>query len=357
MTRLAFAIPGDINLPTGGYAYDRHVLARLGAHGIQATHLALPGTYPTPTEADLDETERLIGATAKDAVLLIDGLAYGAMPATPIIRFDRPTIALCHHPLCLEAGIGQVRAVYLRQTEGMALQLADHTIVTSPMTAAIVAQDFRISPDRITVAEPGTVRAQRALGRAARDPSQPLQLLAVGSVIPRKAYTVLMAALAPLKAISWRLDIAGATRDRDELARVEQAIGETGLGDRVKLLGPVDDARLEALYATADIFVMPSLFEGFGMVLTEALARGLPIVCTTGGAAAETVPSTAALKVRPGDAAALSVALGRVMLEGTQRKSMADAAWAAAATLSTWDDTARIIADVVKSVASQRVAR
>ena len=64
--------------------------------------------------------------------------------------------------------------------------------------------------------------------------------------------------------------------------------------DRVRMIGAVGTSELDRLYAGADLFVMPSLFEGYGMVLAEAMARGLPIVCTTGGAAAETAPDAAA---------------------------------------------------------------
>ncbi len=95
---------------------------------------------------------------------------------------------------------------------------------------------------------------------------------------------------------------------------------------------------------------MPSLFEGYGMVLTEALARGLPIVCTTGGAAAETAPDTAALKVPPGDVPALAAALRCVIDEGARRAHMAEAAWAAASTLPCWTETAAIVARICRKV-------
>jgi glycosyltransferase involved in cell wall biosynthesis len=118
------------------------------------------------------------------------------------------------------------------------------------------------------------------------------------------------------------------------------------------MLGAVAQKDLDTLYAATDIFVMPSLFEGYGMVLGEAMARGLPIVCTTGGAAAETAPDAAARKVPPGDAGAFAAALAEVMDDADLRQRMADASFAAGERLPTWEDAARIIAGVIRKVQS-----
>ena len=116
------------------------------------------------------------------------------------------------------------------------------------------------------------------------------------------------------------------------------------------MIGNVGSSDLDALYARADLFVMPSLYEGYGMVLAEAMARGLAVVCTTGGAAAETVPDAAALKVAPGDPIAFGAAVARMLEDADLRGRMADAAWAAGQTLPRWTDTARIIAEVLTQV-------
>ena len=86
MTPAVFAIPGDIELPTGGYMYDRRVLALLARFGVAARHVQLPGSFPDPSAADLDETGRLLAAAAPGATVMIDGLAYGAMPAEVIAQ-------------------------------------------------------------------------------------------------------------------------------------------------------------------------------------------------------------------------------------------------------------------------------
>jgi glycosyltransferase involved in cell wall biosynthesis len=95
---------------------------------------------------------------------------------------------------------------------------------------------------------------------------------------------------------------------------------------------------------------MPSLYEGYGMALAEAMAHGLPIVSTTGGAAAETVPENAALKVPAGNEAALAAAIGRLLADPGLRARLADASFAAGQKLPRWEDTARIIAGVIKGV-------
>lgn len=348
MLRASFVIPGDLSLPTGGYAYDRQVLSRAARHGVDLRHVALPGGYPAPDEADLSATLKLLSGEPANSVLVIDGLAFGAMPGDVVARIEQRIVALVHHPLWLEAGLPEGRRIHLRQTEKMALAFAEHVIVTSPMTKRIVAEDFDYPPDRITVAEPGTERAARAVGGG-----MPPHLVAVGSIVPRKGYPVLIAALAGLADMPWRLTIAGATRDEAELQRVRTVIAAAGLQDRIVLAGALTTDELDRLYASGDIFVMPSLFEGYGMVLGEAMARGLPIVCTTGGAAAETAPNAAAIKVAPGNVEQFRDALHRLLADAGLRRAMADASWAAGQTLPTWDDTTRIIADALRRVAAQ----
>jgi len=342
-----FAIPGDIELPTGGYTYDRRVLDLLPERGISVRHAALPGSFPFPTATDLALTARILAAVPAGSVLLVDGLAFGALPAEIVAAVRPPIVAVVHHPLCLQAGLTPEIEERLRETETAALALAARVIVTSPATARLLSADFGVPPDRITVAEPGTDPAPRARGTGS-----PLRLLSVGSIIPRKGYDVLIEALAPLSDLHWTLDIIGALdRSPDTVSRLKAAIAAADLAPRVALPGPASPAELARLYDAADLFVLPSLFEGYGMVLTEAMARGLPIVCTTGGAAAQTVPDAAALKVPPGDAEALSRALKSAIVDRRARERLGDAGWAAAQVLPRWQDTAARIAEVIKGIA------
>ncbi len=337
MTKVVFAIPGDITTETGGYAYDRHLLRLLPAFGVEISHMELPSGFPAPTGADLAETERRLAATPDGATLLIDGLAYGAMPADLIARLGRRIVALVHHPLALETGLTPDRQSALQASETAALAYASRVIVTSPTTGRILESDYAVPAGRITVAEPGTDPASKATGTGS-----PIQLLAVGAVSRRKGYEVLVEALHPLADLDWRLAIIGAT-DRDPAAvqSVRGAIDAAGLAHRITLAGKVVPATLARHYENADVFVMPSLFEGYGMVLAEAMAHGLPIVCTTGGAAAETVPDDAALKVAPGKIEPLGAALVRVISDRKLRKRLEAASWDAGRKLPTWTETAR----------------
>jgi glycosyltransferase involved in cell wall biosynthesis len=343
---LTFCIPGDITLPTGGYRYDREVLARLASEGISARHLQLDGTYPHPSSNDLLKTQSQLAACPAREVLLIDGLALGAMPPGMIADLPHRTLALLHHPLGLEAGLSAKRAAFLLQNEQAVLAHVRHVIVTSPATKRILLKDFGLTDRKVTVAEPGTDRAARSPGKG-----KPVQILAVGAVSARKAYDQLVTALAALPDLEWHLTIAGSlTLQPETTAVLRHTIDSSGVSDRITLTGALDDNHLAALYARADLFAMSSLFEGYGMALTEALARGLPIVASSGGAAADTLPEMTAIKVTPGDIEGLTAALRRVMSDGALRRRMGDAAWAAAALLPSWDDTARDIADVIKAL-------
>jgi glycosyltransferase involved in cell wall biosynthesis len=340
-----FAVPGDLDAPTGGYAYARKLLALMPDHGVALRHLRLPGAFPHPHARDLHETARLLREERGD-VLLVDGLALGAIPAE-LLPAARPLVALIHHPLACETGLAPQRQAELRESEAAALARATQVVATSPLTARLLAADFNVAADKIVVAEPGTDPAPRARGTGG-----PVGLLAVGAVSPRKGYEVLVRALSDLRGLGWQLTIAGSLeRSPQAAASLRAMIGSTSLAHRITLAGAVEEAELEQLYGASDVFVSPSLFEGYGMVLAEAMARGLPLVASSGGAAAETVPDGAGLKVPPGDVPALRDAL-RAMIGGPEfRRRCADASWAAGRRLPRWADTAARVAAVLREAA------
>lgn len=347
MVDVAFAIPGDIKTRTGGYSYDREVLALLPNFGVKARHLPLPGGFPAPSAEDLEATAQAFASLPDDTVVIIDGLAFGAMPRELIASIRQRIIALVHHPLGYETGLPPERAKALVESERQALALARRVIVTSPQTKRLLTEEFGVPGSSITVAPPGATAAPRAEGTGT-----PLQLLSIGSVSPRKGFVYLVEALAPLREHAWHLTIAGSLKRDPEAARaLKVAIAEHDLASRIRLTGELSTASIAKLYAAADVFVLPSLYEGYGMVLAEAMVRGLPIVCTTGGAAAETVPNAAALKVPPGEAAPLREALARMIADPALRQKMSDASWKARHGVPSWRDTALYVTAVIREVA------
>ncbi len=340
MVEVVFAIPGDVDTPTGGYRYDRRVIDELRALRWDVKPLRLPGDFPTPSEASLRETERLFAAVPTDALLLVDGLAFGALPASLLDRVPRKYVALVHHPLGLETGITRERANFLLATERAALARTLRVIVTSKSTGALLFRDFGVAKEKIIVAEPGTETALRAKGSGGAP-----RLLSVGAVNARKGYDTLVAALAKIADLPWESRIVG-TLDRDlpAAATVKAAIKSSKLDARIKLLGTIDDAALNAEYGQATLFVLPSHFEGFGMAFTEAMARGLPVVAGDAGAAPTTVPADAGVLVPPGDVDALAAVLRRLLTDPAELKRRSDAAWRHAQNFPRWRDTAKAIA-------------
>lgn len=347
VTGFAFAIPGDIDLPTGGYGYDRRVITEGRRAGSIVTHVALPGGFPFPTPRELAETEAQLKAVPAGQALLIDGLAFSVLPPELLRRLDRPLVALVHHPLALEEGLDEAQKASLVASERAALALASAVIATSPSTARLLERDYGVEPGRLVVALPGTDPRPRARGTGS-----PVRLLSIGTVIPRKAHGVLVEALAALASFDWTCRIVGATdRDAGETRRLRRAIAAHGLGDRVALTGALLGEALEQEFDAADIFVTASLFEGYGMALTEALAHGLPVVATSGGAIPDTVPPAASVLVAPNDAAGLAVGLGALLRDPDRRKALAQNAWDHAASLPDWPRTAATIMAVLRDVA------
>ncbi len=342
MTPIAFAIPGDLQLPTGGYAYDRRVMTELRRLGHEVTHVPLPGDFPEPSAASLEETELTLTAAGQHMPLLVDGLALGALPADLLRRTGATIIGLVHHPLALETGISPEQAARLAAGERAALPLCKAIVVTSPATAATLVAEFGVKPAKISIAVPGTDKAPRSAGSG----STP-RILAVGSFIPRKDYGTLVRALARLGDLPWSCHLVGSLdRHHEEASVIARLIVDSGLRSRFTQIGTLTGAALAQEFAEADIFALASVYEGYGMVFAEALAHGLPIVATTGGAIRDTVPADAGILVTPGDVEAFSDALRMLLGDKLHRKSLSDAAWRHGNALPGWGDTARIVSDI-----------
>ncbi|MEM9232594.1 MAG: glycosyltransferase [Pseudomonadota bacterium] len=338
--KAVFAIPGDLSVQSGGYAYARRLLREAPGQGVDLEVQALPDGYPHPSARALADTAKVMAMQPDDRVLLIDGLAYGAMTDMVLRHVPGPVVALCHHPLALETGISPDRAAELKRTERMALAMAEHVITTSHATASILTRDFGVSGSTLTVAQPGTDAAPRAQGSG----KAACQIIAVGSIIPRKGHDRLVYALAGLADLDWQLRIIGAQTDSDALAEVEQAIRASDLQDRVTLTGPMDTAEVTAAYQSADLFVLASEYEGFGMAFAEAMAHGLPVLGIEQPAVEEATAGAAHLV----DADDLAPALRTLIDDANARKVLAERCWIAAQTLMRWPQTAAIIARVLR---------
>jgi glycosyltransferase involved in cell wall biosynthesis len=346
--RLFLVIPGDLATRTGGYLYDRRLARELGARGWRVEPVSLPANFPFPGRDDLASAAAALAGVPAGAIVLVDGLALGAMPAVAAQASARLTlIGLVHHPLCLETGLTEAQAADLAASERAALATARAVIVTSPRTAASLVDLMDVPAERITVAVPGTDPAP--LARRSTDGE--VRLLCVGTVTARKGHRVLVEALSGVDG-PWELACAGALdRDAATAAALRADIRACGLGDRVHLLGELGESDLAELYSAADLFVSASFHEGYGMALAEALARGIPIVAAAGGAVAETVPPGAGLLVPPGDVAALRTALRRFMAEPSLAERLRAGSMAARAGLPTWQATADRVEQVLRAVA------
>jgi len=206
----------------------------------------------------------------------------------------------------------------------------------------------------MSVVAPGTDGADLAIGTLENEPERGLRLLCVASLTTRKGHDTLFASLETLRDHRWELVCAGSAQHDPQHARALRGqIDTLGMGSLVSLVGELDDEGLRHAYSRADVFVLASHHEGYGMVFDEALARGLPIVSTTAGAIPDTVPPAAGLLVEPGDALALAGALRRVMVDSRVRQRLREGAIEARETLRSWTLVGEEFDAVLRIVCSQ----
>lgn len=337
-----FVFPGAIATPTGGFRYDRRMVAELAAAGRPVDSLVIEGAWPFPSDDDVGRAEAAFAAIADGRCVIVDGLALGALPGLAQRHRARlALVALVHHPLWLETATAAEEAgqatvdparARLRHDEATALSATRLVIVTSARTARAVSA-LGVPEARIAIVEPGCDPFPLARGSQAEVGDQhagaPLRLICVATVTPRKGYRDLVDALARVErdrrgvGAGWTLDIIGSiTRDPAHADEIRQQVAARGLAERIRFIGEVDEAALHAHYDQADGMVLASHYEGYGMSLVEALMHGLPLVVTRGGAIADTVGDGACV-VAAGDPEALAGAIRQTLLDPHGRQALA----------------------------------
>ncbi|GAA3949112.1 glycosyltransferase family 4 protein [Allohahella marinimesophila] len=344
---IRLVVPGSVNQLTGGYRYDAALLKALQWSGVDAEAIEVLNLE------EPDELRALVRDLQSDTPgpchLIVDGLALARLHqhhAELLQQFSRVAShthslsALVHHPLCDETGLDDKQQVSLQTLEAAALQQVDLIITTSSHTCERIKCLFE--PQQTVVAiEPGVERPKTLLKKQHRQGAEPLKLLCVASLVPRKGQDILVRALHRLSSQDVHCTLVGLLdRDPEFVTQIRQTVAELGLHSQVEMSGPLEEDALERHWQTADVLVLPSWYEGYGMVLDEAAVRGVPVLTTTGGALAATFREGTGLQVPPGDIEALAAAIARFAHDTALLSTCRTAALAISQAQRTWEEAA-----------------
>jgi len=337
---IEFLVPGDPEQNTGGYRYVRKLVQTLSERGQKARVTGLPGRFPRPDEEARQALDWQLYQMPAGTWVVLDGLAMGGLPDIIEKHHERlKLLALVHHPLADETGLDEADKQWFYDSEKRALGFVAGTITTSHHTAQRLV-DYGVAQGEARVAEPGVVQPSEMLSGGARG-QNPSHLLCVAHLSPRKAQHHLVEALQSLATLPWECTLAGSCcRDPGYAESVRRLIAKAGLEQRITLTGELEDDELAGLYRRADFFVFPSLYEGYGMVIDEALAAGLPIISSNGGALADTAARPGVVQFEAGDVQALAARI-RNWLENPKELTQArNLAYGESGQIRTWQDTA-----------------
>ena len=355
MTAVHVLVPEGIDdpaRPSGGNTYDRRVCRGLAALGWTVHEHAVPGAWPQPGEAGHIALARAVRRIPDGAVVLLDGLVASAAPEALLPQARRlRQVVLVHMPLGHRPPDAEAGAV--RARERAVLAGAAAVITTSAWTRRRLAELYALPADRVHVAEPGVDAAGLAPGTAAGD-----SLLCVAAVTPDKGHDVLLDGLALATELTWRCEcVGGLVRAPAYADGVRRRARELELGGRVRFPGALTGRELDRAYAAADLLVLASRAETYGMVVTEALVRGLPVIATEVGGVTEALGyvgdgTRPGLLIPPGDPASLGAALRAWLEDAELRDRLRRAARERRAHLRPWAATASAVADVLAGVAA-----
>lgn len=350
MTALHMIVPegfDDPARPSGGNTFDRRVSRGLAAAGWAVDVHAVPGSWPRPDAQSYAALAAAVRRIPDGAVVLLDGLVASAAPEVLVPEAGRlRLVALVHMPL------GQATDDGVREREGAVLSAATSVVTTSAWARRFLVELYSLPGDRVHVAEPGADAADLAPGTATDG-----ALLSVAAVIPGKGHDVLLEALAMLGGLHWHcLCVGSLERDPAFAERLRHRVLDNGMDGRVRFSGPQTEADLARSYGAADVLVLPSRAETYGMVVTEALARGLPVIAAEVGGVPEALGHGAdgtrpGLLVPPEDPAALRDALRAWLEDADLRRRLRRVARERRASLSSWSATTSAVADVLVGAA------
>ena len=355
MTAVHVIVPEGIDdpaRPSGGNTYDRRICGGLSALGWAVHEHGVPGGWPRPDTGARADLAGVMAGIPDRSVVLLDGLVASTVPDVLVPEAARlRLVVLVHMPL----GDGRPGGVAteVAADERAVLSAAAAVVTTSAWTRRRLLDRYALRPDRVHVAEPGVDVAGLAPGTPAGG-----ELLCVGAVTPEKGHDVLLAALGTVADLPWRCVCLGSLdRDPGFVESLGRQAREGGVADRVWFAGPRTGADLDGAYAAADVLVLASRAETYGMVVTEALAHGLPVVATAVGGVPEAL-GHAPHGVRPGllvpagDPAALAAALRWWLSDAGLRQRLRRAARQRRGTLPGWAATSLQISRVLGGVAA-----
>ncbi|WP_026539220.1 glycosyltransferase [Arthrobacter sp. 9MFCol3.1] len=373
--RIRLVVPGNVRHNSGGNVYNAALAAELAALGAAVETCPLDGDWPGGSAEDRRRLARLLHAEPDGGPARTGGPATAGAATAGSATLGTVTVVdsllACGAPDELEAAAAAGARVWILlhmplpdhpERERRALRAAAGVICTSGSAAADIRARHGLGG--IRVALPGTAPAPLAAGSLSAGPGAP-HLIAVAALLPNKDQSLLLDALGRLADVPWTASLIGSdTADTAYAAQLRTSLERLGLAGRVRIPGELQGPALDAEWDAADLSLLISRAETYGLVVTESLARGIPVVVREGTGAVEALAAGAltgtaapafptpdfpapglpgAAVVLGTDPAPLADLLRRWLDDPGLRDRWREAAAAARGRLPGWDATARTV--------------